>query len=76
MSDTELAEKPKKKNKFLLIDLPNYTYTNGLACPDCYKPVTRNKKDGRCYDCLRDKKVLPVNYIRPPKKKEEEDEDL
>jgi hypothetical protein len=48
----------------------------GLACPECYRPVSRTQRDGRCFQCLGDKTVLPVNYRRPPKRKEEdEDED-
>jgi hypothetical protein len=59
-----------------LIDLPVFSYSLGqLACPECYKPVSRNRTDGRCDECLHDKKLLPVNFKRRPKKKDEEEEE-
>jgi hypothetical protein len=65
----------KRTEKDLAPYWPEYHYPIGRACPECYKPLTSLKrKDGRCFDCLRDKKVLPVNWIRPPKKKSEEEE--
>lgn len=67
------SEKKKEKG-FLLSELPDYDYSTGLACPECYAPVERGRVDGRCDSCLRNKKVLPVNYRRPPKKKEDEEE--
>lgn len=61
---------------FQLVDLPDYQYTLGqLACPDCYKPVSRNRTDGRCDECLHNKAFLPVNFKRRPKKKDEEEEE-
>lgn len=53
-----------------------YVYKNGtLACPECYKPVNRGRQDGRCDDCLKDKDLLPVNYRRQPKPKDQEEDD-
>jgi hypothetical protein len=60
---------------FKLIDLPDYQYPEGAACPECYAPTSRNRRDARCDVCLHDKKLLPVNYRRRPKKKVDEDED-
>jgi hypothetical protein len=54
---------------------PVRDYPIGLACPECYAPLlSLKRKDGRCGDCLRNKAVLPVNWIRPPKKKSDEEE--
>jgi hypothetical protein len=62
---------------FRLVDLPNYVYTNGEgACPACYKPVTRAKKDGHCDECLHDRDLFPVNFKRKPKKKEEDEDEF
>lgn len=59
----------------MLIDLPEYKYPIGLACPTCYKPLlSRSRVDGRCDACRRDKKLLPVNYIHPPKKKRSDED--
>lgn len=61
---------------FSLVNLPDYNYSTGfLACPNCYKPVSRSRKDGRCDDCLKDRESLPVNYRRDPKRRNDEDED-
>lgn len=71
-----MAKEEKKKTEFKLIDLPDYDYGKGmLACPECYAPVHRGRVDGRCESCLKSKKILPVNYRRPPKKKTEEEDD-
>lgn len=71
----EMTTKEKEEKRFLLVNLPDYEYESRLACPECYAPVPRNRADGRCDDCLKNKKILPVNYRRPPKKKEEEEEE-
>lgn len=66
----------KEKNEFSLVNLPDYDYSGGfLACPECYAPVHRGRTDGRCESCLKSKKVLPVNWRKPPKKKEEEEDE-
>lgn len=65
-----------KAEPFLLSALPDYDYVANVACPECYKPLaTRKRRDGRCDKCLRDKGLLPINYIKPPKRRgEDEDE--
>lgn len=66
----------KEKTEFKLMELPDYDYSEtNLACPECYMPVQRGRVDGRCDSCLKSKKILPVNYRRPPKKKTEEEDD-
>lgn len=66
---------PREKEKpFMLMDLPDYTYPIGLACPCCYAPLLTGRGDGRCDKCRRDKKLFPVNYVRPPKKKRSEED--
>lgn len=64
-----------KKKIFLLSELPNYDYTSGLACRACYVPLPQGRKEGRCDDCLKSKDVLPVNYRRPPKRKDDEEDE-
>lgn len=68
MSDTKV---------FKLVDLPDYHYPIGLACPTCFKPLTsRKKRDGRCDECLHSRDLLPVNYKRRPKRKDQEDDEF
>ena len=58
-----------------MVDMPDYEYPLNIACPTCYKPLNSLKRsDARCDECLRSKDVLPINRIRPPKKKETEEE--
>lgn len=63
----------------LLVDLPNYNYAPiNLACPECFRPLQARPKgnaDARCKDCQHSKLVLPVNYLRAPKRKDEDEED-
>ncbi len=69
-----MAKREEKSTK--LIDLPNYEYPINICCPECYRPLySRNRVDGRCDVCRKDKKVLPVNYVRPVRKKSDEERD-
>lgn len=58
-----------------LMDLPFYIYPIGRCCPECYRPLTSLKrKDGRCESCLKNRDFLPVNFKRPVRKRDEEEE--
>jgi hypothetical protein len=68
-------EMRRTMGRFLLSELPDYKYPINLACPTCYKPLeNRGRRDGRCDECLKSKDLLPVNWRRPPKRKQDEDE--
>jgi hypothetical protein len=47
------------------------------VCPSCYTPIDppKLKQDARCFECKSDKEQLPVNYLRPVKSKEEDEDE-